>query len=283
MPRKKKAQDKTVQVQGSADAQVQSEVKETKAEETKPEAPKIDREALKKKIEEKMSAMAEKIRIIGPKVSVSKLKPEEKVSEEALEEAGKPKGELLVSLEEYVKSGIHLGTKVITAHMRAYVFKRRADGLAIFNTNMINEKLKLAAAMLANYAPEKIVVAGKREASWKALIAFGKATGIRVFTKKYPAGIITNSNLEDFFEPELMFVVDPWLDKNPISDALLSNIPLVALCDTNNMLSNADLIIPCNNKSNKSIGLIFQILAREYNKIRKIDNALPELNEFTGE
>jgi small subunit ribosomal protein S2 len=186
-------------------------------------------------------------------------------------------------LEEYVKSGIHLGTKVITAHMRAYVFKRRADGLAIFNTNMINEKLKLAAAMLANYAPEKIVVAGKREASWKALIAFGKATGIRVFTKKYPAGIITNSNLEDFFEPELMFVVDPWLDKNPISDALLSNIPLVALCDTNNMLSNADLIIPCNNKSNKSIGLIFQILAREYNKIRKIDNALPELNEFTGE
>ena len=265
----KKDQDKMVQVQTS--------------EAVKPEVPKIDKEALKKRIAEKASEMAEKIRIIGPKVSVSKLKPEEKVSEEALEEAGKPKGDLLVPLEEYVKSGIHLGTKVITEHMRAYVFKRRADGLAIFNTNVINEKIKLAAAMLANYSPRKIVAAGKREASWKALSAFGKATGIRVFTKKYPAGIITNSNLEDFFEPELMFVVDPWLDKNPISDALLTNIPLVALCDTNNMLSNADLIIPCNNKSNKSIGLIFWILAREYNKIRKIDNELPALEDFTGE
>ncbi|MEM2955993.1 MAG: 30S ribosomal protein S2 [Candidatus Pacearchaeota archaeon] len=203
-----------------------------------------------------------------------------------IKEAGKKeqeKEELLVPLEEYVKSGIHLGTKVITAHMRPFVFKRRADGLAIFNTNLIDKKLRLVISLLSNYRPEEIVIAGKREASWNALNAFNKATGIRVFTKKYPAGIITNSNLNDFFEPKLMFVIDPWLDKNPMNDASHINIPLIALCDTNNLLSGADLIVPCNNKSNKSIGLIFWIIAKEYNKLRNLNTEIPSLNEFTGE
>jgi len=211
-----------------------------------------------------------------------KAKKETKEDKET-EELAKEKSDLLVNLEDYVKSGIHLGTKVITEQMRKYVFKRRSDGLAIFNTNTIDKKIRLVASMLSNYAPEEIAVAGKREASWKALKSFSKATGIRVFTKKYPAGIITNTNLEEFTELKMMFVVDPWLDKNPIKDSLLVNIPIISLCDSNNLILNADLIIPCNNKSNKSIGLIFWILAKEYNKARKIDTAIPPLSEFTGE
>ena len=203
--------------------------------------------------------------------------------EEAKEKESEKKDELLVPLEEYVKSGIHIGTRVITAQMRKYVFRRRVDGLAIFNTNVIDQKLRNAAAFLANYAPEEIIVSGKREASWKALNSFSKATGIKVFTKKYPAGIITNTGLPGFFEPKLMVIVDPWLDKNSISDALHVNIPIIALCDTNNLFSSSDLIIPCNNKSNKSIGLIFWILSGEYNKIRKIKNEIPKLTDFVGE
>ena len=253
MPRKKKTTTDSVQ-------------EPVKAKEEKLDASKI--EELKKKIEEKAKELEFKI------------KKKEEINLEGVE---KPKEDLLVPLEEYVKSGIHLGTKVITAHMNPYVYKRRVDGLAVFNTSIIDKKLRLAAAMLSKYSPEQIIVSGKREASWKALNSFRKATGIRVFTKKYPAGIITNPNLEDFFEPKIVFVVDPWLDKNPISDALITNLPVVALCDTNNLLSNADLVIPCNNKSNKSIGLIFWILAKEYNKLKKIDSKIPDLSEFTGE
>jgi len=230
------------------------------------------------KIEELKKRIAEKAKELASKVEVKREKVE--IKEDEVE---RPKGDMLVSLEEYVRSGIHLGTKVITSQMRPHVFKRRTDGLAIFNTNIIDKKLRLAAELISKYSPEQIVVAGKREASWKALKALNRATGIRIFTKKYPAGIITNSDLEEFFEPKLIFVVDPWLDKNPISDALMINIPLVALCDTNNLLSNADLIVPCNNKSNKSLGLVFWILAREYNKARKIDTEVPDLREFTGE
>ena len=289
MPRKKKSQDQIKVDQGSSSAspaQVQSEEKPAEVKEAPEEEldqDKIAEEAKKKKfsaakLEELKKRIAEKAKELASKVEVKREKVE--INEAEVE---RPKGDLLVSLEEYVRSGIHLGTKVITAHMRPYVFKRRADGLAIFNTNIIDKKLRLAAEIISKYSPEQIVVAGKREASWKALKAFNRATGIKVFTKKYPAGIITNSDLEDFFEPKLMFVVDPWLDKNPISDALLINVPLLALCDTNNLLSNADLIIPCNNKSNKSIGLVFWMLAKEYNKARKIETEIPDLREFTGE
>jgi small subunit ribosomal protein S2 len=300
MARKKKEQDQRAQIQSNQSpqraqiqsnqspqraqiqsnqspqrAQIQSkETSEVKAEtksEEKLSASKL--EALKKKLEEKAKALESKIEIKKERISVIDLN----------EDIERPKEELLVALEEYVKSGIHLGTKIITSQMRPCVFKRRPDGLAVFNTSIIDKKLRLAVALIAQYSSENIVVCGKREASWSALRAFSKATGIKVFTKKYPAGIITNTNLEDFFEPKLIFVVDPWLDKNPIKDALITNLPIISLCDTNNLLSNADLIIPCNNKSNKSIGLIFWILAREYNKLRKIDTEVPALADFVGE
>ena len=230
-------------------------------------------ESLKKKLEAKAKALESKIEIKKERIGVIDLN----------EDVERPKEELLIALEEYVKSGIHLGTKIITKQMRPFVFKRRTDGLAVFNTSIIDKKIRLAAALLAQFAPADIVVCGKREASWDALKSFSKSTGARVFTKKYPAGIITNTDLEDFFEPKLIFVVDPWLDKNPIKDALITNLPIISLCDTNNLFSNADLIVPCNNKSNKSIGLIFWMLAKEYNKLRKLDTEVLPLSDFTGE
>jgi ribosomal protein S2 len=38
-----------------------------------------------------------------------------------------------------------------------------------------------------------------------------------------------------------------------------------------------------NNKSNKSLGLIFWLLAREYMKAHDIDKPLPSLEDFVGE
>ncbi|MBS3065007.1 MAG: 30S ribosomal protein S2 [DPANN group archaeon] len=45
-------------------------------------------------------------------------------------------------------------------------------------------------------------------------------------------------------------------------------IPIIGLCDSNNTTENLNIIVPCNNKGAKSLGLIFWILANEYLKAR---------------
>jgi len=205
-----------------------------------------------------------------------------KKAEGDLQELPSKHKQLLVPLDEYVKNAVHLGTKVIMPDMRRYVYRRRADGLAILNTDMIDEQLRKACALLSKYDPKDVVVACKRESGWKAAQLFSSVTGIRIFTKKYPAGIITNPALKDFFEPSLVIVCDPWLDKNALHDAAITKLPVIGLCDSNNLVRDITLVVPCNNKSEKSLGLIFFVFAREYCKTR----GLPfkqKLEQYTGE
>ena len=141
------------------------------------------------------------------------------------------------------------------------MYKRRADGIAVLNTNKINEKIEVAAKFLAQFNPETIVFCCKRENCEKIVENFGKVTGMKVFTK-YPAGSITNSAISDFFEPKAIFISDPWLDKNALKDAVSAKLPLIALCSTNNLTRYVDLVVPCNNKSYKSIGLVLYLIAK---------------------
>ena len=238
----------------------------------------------KKKESKELMGNVEKVPSIETPAKETKKK--EKAEKEGKIEINKDEvkgGEnFLVPVEDYVKQGIHIGTKVMTADMKKYVYKRRADGLVIIDTEKIDKRLRNAIAALSQYPPKEILIVCKREAGWKPLEKLGEVTGIRVFTKKYPAGIITNTDLPNFFECSIMLVSDQWLDKNPLADAIQMNIPVIALCDTNNVTANIDLIVPCNNKSNKSLGLIFYIIAKEYCKAKKIKAAI-DINEFIEE
>lgn len=195
----------------------------------------------------------------------------EETSEEASTSPEKPveveevkeREELLVPLEEYINAAVHLGTKAITPGMKKFVYKRRADGIAVLNTKKIDEKITAAASILSQYDPKGIMVCCKRETGHKALESFGRVTGAKIF-RRYPAGLITNPKLEDFYEPQVLLVIDPWLDKNAVYDAVKIKIPVVALCDANNPTGYVEVIVPCNNKTAKSIGLVLYLLAKLY-------------------
>ncbi|HLD98040.1 MAG TPA: 30S ribosomal protein S2 [Candidatus Nanoarchaeia archaeon] len=207
----------------------------------------------------------------------------EGVGTEDIKEELEKKRELLIPLEDYVKTGIHLGTRVITPDMKPFVYRRRADSIGVLNTSLIDEQIKKAIDFVSKYEPAEIVLACKREAGWKPAILFSEITGIRVFTKKYPAGMMTNTALENFYEPELVIVCDPWIDKNALNDATLTNKKKIILCDTNNFTARADLVIPCNNKGSKSLGLIFYLLARGYIEKKKIKVKMPSMALFVDE
>lgn len=189
----------------------------------------------------------------------------------------------LTSIEDYVKTAAYLGTRAVTPTMRKYFYRRRADGLAILNTLLIDKKLKDALNFVIKFKPNEWILVCKREAGWRAAQMFSELTGVRVFTKKYPAGILTNPSLSNFIEPKMLFLCDPWLDKNALNDALNVRIPIVGICNTNNNTDGIDFVIIGNNHSNKSLGLFFWLLSREYMKAHKINKTLPSLEDFVGE
>lgn len=229
-----------------------------------------------KEIKEKKRALLKKVKKLGEKFEKPK-------TEELKEKVKIKKKEMVIPLEEYIKVGIYLGTRVVTPNMRPFVYRRRADGLAIFNTDLIDEKLREGIEYLSKFTPEDVVLVCKREAGWKAAKKFGEITGIRVFTKKYPAGILTNKQLPDFFENELTIITDHWVDKNALNDTLKVHKKVLMICDTNNFSKGADQIILGNNKSSKSLGLIFYLLVNGYCKARGIKADIPDLEWWTGE
>lgn len=178
--------------------------------------------------------------------------------------------ETLAPIEEYLKVGLHIGTKFRTKDMRPFIHKIRPDGLAVLDIQKINTRLEEAAEFIAKYQPHEIILACRRENGWRPAKMFQKATGIRAFTGRYPPGILTNTQLENFTEAKLLIIADPFPDRNAIKDAKRVNTKIVGLCDTNNETTNIDMVIPCNNKGKKSLGLLFYILAREYCKKRDL-------------
>ena len=195
--------------------------------------------------------------------------------------------QFLVPLDKYLKVGLHIGTKFRTKYMEQFIYKVRPDGLAVLNIQKIDERIKLATNFLSQYAPEDILIVCRRDSGHQAVDLFSKLTGIRVIKGRYPPGMLTNSQLEIFTETKLLLVVDPWPDKNAVLDAVKVGIPIIALCDTNNESNFIDLVVPCNNKGKKSLGLMFYILAKEYMKNRGLignDSELKAtLDDFSSE
>lgn len=253
------------------------EVKAEKESIDTSETDKVKEKVGGKSLEERKKELLEKVEKLKGKVETAKT--------EDLKELVKAKkrSEMLIPLDDYVKSGIYLGTKVVTPNMRPFVYRRRADGLAIFNTDLIDEKLKEGIEYLSKFEANDVILVCKRQAGWKAAKMFGELTGIRVFTKKYPAGILTNTNLPDFFENELAIITDQWIDKNALNDTLKVHKKVLMVCDTNNFSKGADKVMIGNNKSEKSLGVIFYLLARGYCKTKGIENDIPDLEVWTGE
>ena len=199
-------------------------------------------------------------------------------------EKSKDDKQFLVPSEMYLKAGIHIGTKFKTKYMEQFIYKTRPDGLSVLNLQKIDERLRLLSKFLAQYEPEDILIVSRRENGWRPVRKFSKLTGIKAFAGRYPPGILTNPNLSTYMEAKVMLVTDSWPDRNAVKDAMRVGMPVVALCDTNNQSNNLDLVIPCNNKGKKSLGLIFFILAKEYLKAKgqldAVEEAKIKLEDF---
>ncbi len=175
--------------------------------------------------------------------------------------------ELLVSREEYLKYGIHIGTNTKTKDMRKFIFKVLPNGLAVMDIKVIDERIRLAAKFLSRY--ENILVVSRKIK--KPMETFAKEIGATFIHGRFMPGTLTNPQYEKYIEPDVILVSDPFIDKQAVEEAVKAGIPIVALCNTFNETSFVDLVIPCNNKGRKSLALLFYLLTREFLKIKGKD------------
>ena len=176
--------------------------------------------------------------------------------------------QLLIDEDTFLTCGVHIGTKQKSKDMEPYVYKVRDDGLRILNVNMTSEKVVEAAQFLKDFNPKDVLVVSARQYGWKPATKFADACGFQCIAGRFTPGRLTNPEMRFFIEPKVIVLTDPAADAQAFREATNIKIPVIAMCDSNNLTTNVDLIIPGNNKGRRSLALIYWLLSREILRIR---------------
>ena len=176
--------------------------------------------------------------------------------------------ELLIDEDTFLTCGVPIGTKQKSRDMEPYVHKVREDGLRILNVNLTSEKIVEAANFLKEQEPKDVLVVSARQYGWKPAKKFANTCGFRCIAGRFTPGRLTNPEMRTFIEPKIIILTDPAADAQAFREAINIKIPVIAMCDSNNLTNNVDLIIPGNNKGRRSLALIYWLLSREILRIR---------------
>lgn len=186
--------------------------------------------------------------------------------------------ELLIPREEYLKAGVHLGTHIKTIALRPFIYKIRPDGLCVIDLAKTDERIRIAAKMIARYDPPKVVAVSSRQYGFRCIEKFANLTGAIAIPGRFVPGTFTNPKLPFYMEPELLIATDTRADEQAIDEAAKIGVPVIAFCDTDNDAAFVDLIIPVNNKGRKSLALVYWLLTRQVLRERGVipsDGDLP--------
>lgn len=171
--------------------------------------------------------------------------------------------ELLIPLDRYLAAGLHIGTQQKTKDMERYIYRVRADGLYVLDVRKTNDRIMSAGKFLAKYDADDILVVSTRQYGQAPVKRFGEVTGAKTIPGRFIPGTLTNPAYSKFIEPKVVVVTDPRSDSQAIIEAKQMGLPVVALCDTENLLGNVDIVVPVNNKGRKAIALVYWLLARQ--------------------
>jgi small subunit ribosomal protein S2 len=174
-----------------------------------------------------------------------------------------PGVEELIDMDQYLSSGVHIGTRQKTGAMKPYIYRVRPDGLYVLNVRKTDERIRLAGKFLARFEPERVLAVSARQYGQQPVLKFGEVTRAIAIAGRFVPGTLTNPRYKGYMEPEVLIITDPIADIQPLSEAAQIGIPVVGLCDTDNETANIDLVIPSNNRGRKALALVFWLMARQ--------------------
>jgi len=186
-----------------------------------------------------------------------------KIDEER-DESGSSEKLVVAQLSEkaLLATGIRVGTLVKTKDMERFISRTRPDGLHIIDLEKILSRIDVAAKFIARADIKRVVVCSAREYGKTPVEMFCSLIGTIPITGRFMPGTFTNPLYPEHIDPEIVMVVDPVMDARAVDEASKVGVPLIAICDTDNVTSNVDLIIPGNNRGRMALATIFWLLAR---------------------
>ena len=187
--------------------------------------------------------------------------------------------DLLIPVEDYLGAGVHIGTQQKTHDMERFIHRVRDDGLYVLDVSQTDQRIRTAADFLANYDPEQILVTSSRQYGRFPAEKFAEAIGARARTGRFIPGTLTNPDYAGYIEPDVVVVTDPIGDAQAVKEAITVGIPVIAMCDSNNQVSNVDLVVPTNNKGRRALSVVYWLLANE-TLDRRNAGTLYELEDF---
>ena len=174
-----------------------------------------------------------------------------------------PGTEFLVAEDEYLTSGVHIGTQHKTADMKPFIFRVRNDGLFVLDIAKTDLAIRAAAKTIASYDAKRVMFVSQRQYGQKPVKEAAMAVGANAIAGRFMPGTMTNPLVAGFTEPDLLVLTDPLGDAQAMREAMNIKIPIIGLVDTNNETKDLEHLIPANNKGRRSLALVYWLLARE--------------------
>jgi len=179
-------------------------------------------------------------------------------------------------VKKLIACRVQIGSENLDSSMERYVYGRNNNGIHIIDLRKTIEKIQLAARVIAAMEnPADVVAVSLNSANSKAqpiaqraVLKFSHYIFARHIAGRFTPGTFTNQSQKHFLEPRLLVVADPIKDYQPVLEASYMNVPVIAMCNTDNHLRNIDIAIPCNTNSKYAVGLVWWFLAREVLRLK---------------
>jgi len=180
------------------------------------------------------------------------------------DESGSAEKIVVAQLSEkaLLATGIRIGTPVRTKTMESFTTRPRPDGLHMIDYSKTLQRIDIAGKFIAFTGPQNTVVYTSKDYGANAVEKFCELTGAIPQVGRFMPGTFTNPLYPGHIDAELVLVADPLSDAQAVIEAGKLGIPVIAVCDTDNVTDDIDLVIPGNNRGRKAIAAIFWLLAR---------------------
>ena len=180
------------------------------------------------------------------------------------DESGSAEKIVIAQLSEkaLLATGIRIGTPVRTKTMESFTMRPRPDGLHMIDYSKTLQRIDIAGKFIAFTGPQNTVVYTSKDYGANAVEKFCELTGAIPQVGRFMPGTFTNPLYPGHIDAELVLVADPLSDAQAVVEAGKLGIPVIAVCDTDNVTDDIDLVIPGNNRGRKAIAAIFWLLAR---------------------